>query len=202
MALVYDEMVLTDRATFERRVRQIANRFGFNPNWLMVVMRFESAGTFRPNVKNPYSGAVGLIQFTSSTAASLGTTTAALASMTAVKQLDYVERYFERWNITGKVTSLDVLYFYVFAPAYATKPLSYTAYAKGTTAYSQNAALDRNKDGKITLEEIAWTIRQYDRQPYPDGSSSAGINSTTGLLTVATLAGGFYLWKRKKYSAD
>lgn len=41
------------------------------------------------------SGATGLIQFMPATAQGMGTTTAALAAMSAVQQLDYVQRYFK-----------------------------------------------------------------------------------------------------------
>jgi hypothetical protein len=50
----------------------------------MACMAFEKGETFSPCVKNPGSSATGLIQFMSSTAKSLGTTTNDLCKMSAV----------------------------------------------------------------------------------------------------------------------
>ena len=70
----------------------IANRSALDIDGIAGVISHESG--FRPNAKNPVGTATGLIQFIESTARSLGTTTAALAKMSAVQQLPYVERYF------------------------------------------------------------------------------------------------------------
>jgi hypothetical protein len=61
----------------------------------MAAMAFETGETFSPSIKNKASGATGLIQFMRSTAKGSGTTTAALAEMTAVDQLDFVEKISE-----------------------------------------------------------------------------------------------------------
>ena len=74
---------------FRAKVRSVAAQLKINPDWLMAIMAFETGGTFSPSVQNAAgSSATGLIQFTSATAVGLGTTTAALARMTAVEQLD------------------------------------------------------------------------------------------------------------------
>src|ERR1051325_1898334 len=57
---------------FRAKVMAIAERLETNPNFLMAVMCFESGRTFRPDIRNPASGAVGLIQFMEPTAKGLG----------------------------------------------------------------------------------------------------------------------------------
>lgn len=77
--------------TFKERVIWIAQDLGFDPNWLMDCMAFESGESFSPSVRNGAgSGATGLIQFMPSTARALGTTTDRLAAMTAEDQLNFV----------------------------------------------------------------------------------------------------------------
>src|SRR5690606_7469662 len=78
---------------FIDKVEAISARIGTKPEYLMAVMSFESGQSFRPDVKNPLSGATGLIQFIVPTAQGLGTSTYALSQMTAIEQLDYVEKY-------------------------------------------------------------------------------------------------------------
>ena len=68
---------------------------GWDPLGLGYAMSFESR--FKTAAKNPYSTATGLIQFTEPTANELGTSTAALRNMSAIDQLDYVEKFFKRY---------------------------------------------------------------------------------------------------------
>ena len=84
---------------FHDKVFAICDSFKWNrethASWLMSCMAFESGETFSPSVRNAAgSGATGLIQFMPSTAKDLGTSTTELADMSAVDQLDYVQKYF------------------------------------------------------------------------------------------------------------
>lgn len=94
---------------FKTRVREIAGNLGISPDFLMSCMAFETGETFSPSIENAAgSGATGLIQFMPRTARGLGTTTEELAKMTAVKQLDYVERYFLPYR--GRLSTLEDIY--------------------------------------------------------------------------------------------
>src|SRR5690606_22727031 len=78
-------------AEFRARLCEVAAALGVEPDYLMACIAFETGETFRPDVRNAAgSGAVGLIQFMPATARGLGTSTEALARMSAVEQLDYV----------------------------------------------------------------------------------------------------------------
>ena len=73
----------------------LANELGIpDPGWLANLINFESG--FSPSIRNSKSGATGLIQFMPSTAEDYGTTTGALASMSAKTQWSYVRRYLKR----------------------------------------------------------------------------------------------------------
>lgn len=86
--------------------------------WLANLMNFETGGTFDPSTKNALgSGATGLIQFMPFTARSLGTTTPALAKMTAKEQMVYVEKYLIQFKKNSKSYSQPTdVYMAVFYP--------------------------------------------------------------------------------------
>lgn len=136
---------------FKERVVSLSAAIGCNADHLMACMAFETGETFSPSIRNSQSGAVGLIQFLPSTAKSLGTTADALANMTAVAQLDYVEKYFSPWK--GRVGTLADLYMAILAPFAIGKPDSTPLYTQGTPAYEQNKGLDHDMDGVITKAE-------------------------------------------------
>lgn len=169
MALAYESSVpQTFRSDFINKVVKISNNLGVNPNWLMIVMAFESAKSFQPYVKNKLSGAVGLIQFTSTTAKGLGTTLADLSLMSAVEQLDYVEKYLLPYK--GKMTDLYNTYLAVFSPAYIGRPDAQRVYASPSDAYKFNKVLDVNNDLVITVGEIKNVISKYIPVGFDAGS--------------------------------
>lgn len=141
---------------FRDRLFEICQTLGVEPDYLMVCMAFESAETFSPSIKNAAgSGATGLIQFMPNTAKSLGTTTAALAAMTAEQQLEWVLAYFLPYK--GRLKTLADVYMAILWPAAIGKADGWTLWdeASRPTTYRQNAGLDLNKDGKITKAEAA-----------------------------------------------
>ena len=74
MALIYENKVPASiRTPFVEKVKEVSKRIGVDPNWLMAIMHFETAGTFSPSITNSL-GYVGLIQFGASARKTLGTT--------------------------------------------------------------------------------------------------------------------------------
>jgi len=139
---------------FRVRVRKMGSNLNINPDWLMAVMGFETGYTFDPTASNPGSSATGLIQFLETTARGLGTTTSALRRMTAVEQLDYVEKYFAQY--ASRITNLGDCYMAVLWPVAMSRPDSYVMWTKvGQYArqYAANAGLDVNRDDQITRGE-------------------------------------------------
>jgi hypothetical protein len=116
--MLYEEKVSPEFAT---KVATICAGLGFNPDWLMAGIGFETAHTFSPSIKNPKSGAVGLIQFMPSVASELGASMQALEAMDAVTQLDWVEKYFQMQAKRGyPVNTISDVYLNIFYPV-ATK---------------------------------------------------------------------------------
>lgn len=152
--------------TFRERVWWIADELTkrqgalFDANWLMACMAFETGERFTANVRSPVSSATGLIQFMSQTAASLGTTTAHLASLSAEDQLNYVFKYFDQQiKVHGPIRSLEDCYMAILWPAAIGKPTEYPLFvneiAKLRDTYDVNKGLDANKDNTVTKAEAA-----------------------------------------------
>ncbi|MFP4124573.1 peptidoglycan DD-metalloendopeptidase family protein [Coleofasciculus sp.] len=102
---------------FAQKIKQVAANINADPIDLATLISFETAGTFSPSIRGPVvkgrGRAVGLIQFMPGTAAELGTTSEALAQMSQVEQMDYVERYLVKRGFRGG--TLKQLYSTVFA---------------------------------------------------------------------------------------
>lgn len=148
---------------FRVKVREIAKRQGIEANWLMAVMAFETGNSFLPYVKNSRSSATGLIQFTKDTAIDLGTSTVKLSRMTAVEQLDWVEKYFEQYK--GRIKNLGDTYMAVFAPRDGLgKPDSTVLYTAPSAEYNQNAPLDTQRKGYITRGDCIVRVNSAFRQ--------------------------------------
>lgn len=129
---------------------------------LASCMAFETGETFRPDIKNPGSSATGLIQFMEATAKGMGTTTAALAKMTQVEQMNYVYRYFKPY--TGKLKNLADIYMAILWPAGIGKPLDHVLWSRGSSAYAANKGLDLDNSGTITKAEAYACVKaKYDK---------------------------------------
>lgn len=146
---------------FKERIRWIADTLGCAPNDLMACMAWESGESFRSDIKNAAgSGATGLIQFMPSTAKGLGTTTAALAALTAEDQLNYVYKYFRPY--AGRLNNLGDIYMAILWPKGVGQPDHYVLFdrSKAPTTFRQNAGLDGNKDGLVTRAECLVKINE------------------------------------------
>lgn len=147
------------------RCRVFASDFGTHPDWLPACIAFETMETFSPSIRpirggKRLSSAVGLIQFLESTARKLGTSTEALAAMTAEAQFDYVWRYFrDTVRERGPLRSLEDCYMAIHWPAAVGKPNDATMYVRGSDAYAANAGLDLDGDHVITKAEAGSLVR-------------------------------------------
>lgn len=146
-----------------------------NPSWMMACMAFETGEKFTPDVRNASgSGAVGLIQFMPQTAASLGTSIGALAALTAVQQLSFVEQYFEPW--AGRLHSLGDVYGAILWPGMIGRPDYFVIFDANDPnhpkLYLENKGLDLNHDGLITKAEIVSRVQtELDRGLLPQNST-------------------------------
>lgn len=146
---------------FNTKVIAIANRLLCDPNNLMAVMAFETGGSFDPAQRNfAGSSAVGLIQFMPDTATGLGTTSAKLAAMTGLEQLDFVEKHIAGVARGRPLPQLSDIYMCVLRPVSVGKPDSHVLFKKPSKAYDQNKGLDSSRDGRITKLEATAKVQK------------------------------------------
>ncbi|MDD3686735.1 MAG: hypothetical protein PHE56_08205 [Bacteroidales bacterium] len=188
----------SDRTEFLKKVNSGSKQLGLNPNWVLLVMNSETGGKFSASIKNPVSGAVGLIQFMPATAAALNTSTQQLSVMTRVQQLDYVFAYYKRFIDKGyKIKSYEDLYLITFYPYALTKPDSYifgseVSKARAAVIKQQNP-FDYDGDGYISKSEFKkWIFKNKvqgkipsDQMKYLSGDNS--IFSSLAILAAAIL---------------
>jgi hypothetical protein len=99
---------------FKAKVKQVASQLGVDELALVKIMYKESQ--INPQARNADTKATGLIQFIPDTAIGLGTTVDALYKMKRIEQMDYVRKYFDNYNVTGKTyAELYLITFYPFA---------------------------------------------------------------------------------------
>lgn len=144
---------------FKHKVIALCFRLGMPPDFLMAAMALETGATFDPKVPNAAgSCAVCLIQFMPSTAKGLGTSTEALKALTAVAQLDYVEKYFK--PKAGLLHSIEDVYMAILYPAAIGRSPNDALFGPGTKTYTQNKDFDADQDGRISIGEVSATIRK------------------------------------------
>ena len=213
----------TDNA-FRYALAQMAARLKTNPDYIVAAMAVETGKTFSPTAENPLSHAIGLIQFMpNGSAASLtglakGTGSGSgfefLKSLTAIEQLEYVEKYFKPF--TGKMNNPNDAYLAVFWPAAMGKPSDYIIAEEGTKVYEQNKGFDKDKSGFITAGEVGAAAQgmlnsaaKNPRIPItPEGPPDVGGNGGSGTppadgggaialggVVVGLGLGGYLLWK-------
>jgi len=182
---------------FRARVARIAARLDCPASWLMACMAFETGRTFDPAVRNPASTATGLIQFMEATAAQLNTTTAALARMSAVEQLDYVARYFEPYR--GRLKTLSDCYMAILWPKAVGRGENLEIFAPGSRAYLANRGLDIDHDGAVTKAEAASFVEKMlaeglqpenatpEAEPEPDTAAAPPERKTMPAIALAFL---------------
>lgn len=152
---------------FAKKVKWMASRLGFKPSDLYRVMHIETNGTMDPSVTNQI-GCVGLIQFCPVAAQALNVSLADLGKMSAVKQLDYVYKFYVI-NRLKPGASVDDLYLMTLYPAavqlelpdttvIGEKNSSKSLYGVSLGKFWSQNPLFQNKSGKITVGDIRKSI--------------------------------------------
>ncbi len=160
------ERLVNQHPDFLSKLQQVAARLETRPEWLLNVIASESS--FIPSARNrlPRQTASGLLQIIESTAAGLGTTTAAIRRMNAVEQLRLIEKFFTPFR--GKLNSLGDVYLATFrgfivagGPETVVAPLNGSRIERHV--YYLNRGLDVNRNGRITKGELATTAFSVGR---------------------------------------
>ncbi len=157
---------------FRRELESVAARLDTDPNYLAATIETESG--FDAQAFNPVGGGGGLIGFMPSTARALGTTVQALLRLTDAEQLEWVERFYRPYR--GRLTSPEAVKMATFLPAFMDRDPSFVVGRRNDPTilrpsnlslgiiYEQNAAMDRDGDGELTIAEVTgFARRAYDR---------------------------------------
>lgn len=147
---------------FLEKVKQVAKNINCDYEDLLAVMNSESG--LNPAIPHRNSKgektAVGLIQFTKNGAIAelnksygMDLTIEKIEKMSAIEQLDLVEKYYKiaTKKFGGKKLTAADLYAVTYVPAFATRDI---LTRKGDGYYEGNEGLDENKDGFITKEDL------------------------------------------------
>lgn len=158
--LIYEYKIPSSyRKEFVEKIKKVSSNLKVNPNWLMALIDFETAGSFSPSITNSL-GYVGLIQFGKAAAIDLGTTTDKLKKMSAVEQLDYVEKYFKFWYKVLKIekpnTYIDT-YLIVLFPSAVNKGDDFVIRSNSISASKfavNNPAFDKDGNKIVTVRDV------------------------------------------------
>jgi len=165
MSLVYiDKIPQLNRNAFEKKVIEVANYLEINPNWLMILMNFETAGQMKPTTTNS-KGCVGFIQFCSdglyngeSAKKILGKwhTLQAIKNSGYVGQMNYVRDFFVPYK--DKIETIYDLYVALFYPYALGRGDSFKfgseiSPERVKTVANQNKAISQGKE-YITYKEV------------------------------------------------
>lgn len=154
-------------AAFQKKLEEVAKRLKVKPSDLLGIMKHESG--LKTSAVNPYTGAVGLIQFMPATAKRMGTSVEELKNMSAIEQLDYVEKFYK--PVAGKAKDIGDLYMFTFLPAAVGKPDDFVLGARGSSdklfginknaLYTQNKGFDKDNKGYYTVGDVKARIAKF-----------------------------------------
>jgi len=189
-------------SAFRSALAEMALGLGLNPSYIAGVMAIETAHTFSPSIQNPFTKATGLIQFLPTTARAMGTSVEALQRMSNIEQLAWVRQFFRPYAKRIRPSVPGDYYLAVFYPALIGRDPSTVIYSAGDTGYAQNAGLDRNADGVITVGDVTGTIdgviaSARTRPPIEVSVGASFIGWTFGGI-VAVLVGSVAYQRRKQ----
>lgn len=184
---------------FIDKLESLSSRNGWDPFGLAASIGFESR--FLTVAKNPLSTATGLIQFTKGTAQDLGTTVEALKGMSAVDQLDYVEKFFKKYMPTIPTRYEDYELAVLGRGSLVGASDDTIVYdgrdPKQQASYAGNAGVfDKAGKGYFTVGDVRGKIQEYVAGMKGKVVKVAAGAAGAELLIWAAL--GFFAWKRAK----
>jgi len=157
---------------FLKAIEGLSARRDINPAQLLGLIASESG--FNAQASNA-SGATGLIQFMPMVAERMGITTEDIGKMNRSDQVGLIDQYFNMNQLPNSPTA-GQLYTNVFMPSLTNKGSDYEITREddkynNAYIYRENAGLDKNKDGIITIDEMGGRI--FDKM------NEFGIKDTT-----------------------
>jgi hypothetical protein len=189
-----------------------------NPGWSAsgIAGTIASESGFDPSIRPPInpktgkrpSSAVGLIQFLDDTAQKLGTSTSALANMSAIEQLTYVEKFFQR-NMRKIPTNLADYKLVVLGRGdlvgASDDAVVYSATdpnPKIVDAYNANKSLDPTDKGYISVGDIRRLMQRYVSPSLGElDMKKLAVVAAGGAELLIWAALGFFAWRKARARA-
>ncbi len=159
----------------EDLIKKVASRLNIkNWKWLYNLINFETAGTFSPTIKNPYSSARGLIQFIDSTAQDMGFKDSLHLVNTYPDFKSQLEGpVYEYLKDRGPYPTEQSLYMAVFSPYYQKLP-SYTEFP-------------------LHVQKVNPGIKTVKDYVNKVNNQKGALKTDTGILLFAVIMGTGYL---------
>lgn len=194
----------TKNLTAEKKksIARVAKNIGVNPNDLAAVISFETAGSFEPNKRNPWSSATGLIQFMKGSGGTpgkyYGMSRDEFGALSFDEQMSYVERYFKERGFNGKKMR-DVADTYTAVTGYGYRDVpKYNKHGKRVDPYWLNKVWDADGDGYIGKGEMVqskdFKAHQKDyfglktpQAPVASNKGQAAIGGNTTSMNTTTV---------------
>lgn len=154
---------LLNNPEFIKRLNSVAKNIWANPNDLIVVMRAES--WLNPKAVNKTTLATWLIQFMPETAIWLWTSIFEIWKMTAVEQLNLVEKYYKQNSRWENLSSVTKLYQVVFYPLSLTKWKDFVFWTEKSPKYAKKVADQNQSIAKFSSRED-WLIDWFAFEKY------------------------------------
>ncbi len=157
-----------EKRLFEYLLSRIATKYGFDPNWLMTIMCFETIGQFKTDVYY-HSGKVGILPFSAQAAKRLGTTQQALAGLNHFEQLMYIALYFNRYNLKGRIRSFRELFLAIHFPHLLNKRRDTIVFKSHSEEYQANKWFDADSKGYVRLIDMLEAVERFLPERTPNG---------------------------------
>lgn len=179
-----------------RKVLEVSDILGINPNWLLATMYFETAKTLSPSKTNNI-GSVGLIQFTRDKAGVEYKTIKGkkyllsdIKKMSFEDQMDLVLAYYLEVSKGRRITSFVDCYLITFFPNAIGKPMNYVLSTKSLSAgiiAKQNPIFDANKDKQVTKAEVVNFFKNYYNKLGFDFDNDINKKASLGIVLPLTI---------------
>lgn len=161
--LKWDELLKNQE--FKTKLSYVCDRIWARYDDMIKLMKAES--WLDPRIINSQSWAIWLIQFMPNTAIWLWTSVWKIRAMTAVEQLDLVQKYFEKNSNWADLSNITKLYQVVFYPLSLNKNYDFVFGSEKSKNYAQKIALQNSWIARFSSRSD-WLIDWYAFSRYVD----------------------------------
>lgn len=199
-----NKLPVTNRNAVIEKFNSVSTYLGIDPNWLAAVISFES--NFSTSIQNPYTNAVGIIQFTRDSGNVNYKTIAGtkyyiedIKKMDFIQQLELARLYYSPYK--GKIKGFHDLYLATFFPIAIGKPDSWILETNTISAKAisnANPIFDTNKLGYVTVGAIKAALLKKIPTQYVSYLIDQPVVKKTAITSViiGAIVLGYFIFKK------